>query len=42
MGEISREEIEKIKSDIKKLREDLDKHFERHLHAVEKRKKQTK
>ncbi|MGD0424400.1 MAG: hypothetical protein ABSA92_13240 [Candidatus Bathyarchaeia archaeon] len=37
-----RAEIEKMKKDIKKLREDLDKHFERHLRALERRKQESK
>ena len=42
MDERDRAEIEKIKNDIKKLREDLDKHFERHLRALERRKQKAK
>ena len=31
-----------IKNNIKKLREDLDRHFERHLRALERRKQEGK
>ena len=42
MDDRDRTEIEKIKNDIKKLREDVDKHFERHLRALERRKQKQK
>jgi len=32
------EQMQTVKADIKKLRSDLDGHFERHLHALERRK----
>ncbi len=32
-------DVQPVKADIKKLREDLDKHFERHLRALERRKR---
>jgi len=32
-------DMQTVKADVKKLRSDLDGHFERHLHALEKRKR---
>jgi len=36
---IIEEQMQTIKADVKKLRDDLDGHFERHLHALERRKR---
>ena len=36
------EDVHIIKNNIKKLREDLDRHFERHLRALERRKQEAK